>query len=297
VTEPGSSLASETFATLLVRALAVGAPGLLAVLSGFVFLLALAGGNPVVSKEFRTRAMGRMHWMLRLIGVCLIVSLGLALLAAQWAADQPDKAGYLGGLLVVFQMALVVLITPALSAGLISVELESGGWQLLQVTRLSTRQIIFGKLLSVATTLVLLLAATVPGYFVLLAIDRSLFMQRVLDVLACLGLTSLFALLLGAACSSLFRKTAVTTTIAYLILVGLCVGTLSAWLGEGILFAPSLVERVLAFNPVAAALSAMKMPGFDQYDLLSFNWWFLAIASAACTVVLWGRVWWLNRPK
>ncbi len=281
--------------------------------------------NPVMVKEFRTRALGRSHWMMRMIGLCLMVSLGLMLLAANWATDNPEqnKTAYLGGILVAFQMALIVLTAPALSAGLISVELESGGWQLLQLTRLRPRQIVVGKLLSVAATLGLLLIATLPGYAVLWFIDAEQYLPRIVNVLICLLLTAAFSLMLGAACSALFRKTAITTTIAYGVLVVLCVGTLVMWLGQGALFSQQLAAKVLALNPVATALAVMKVPGFEVYAVplnqfpwwtalvgalpggpwrtyvenAPFNWLLLVIGSIACAALLWIRTWRLSRPQ
>lgn len=252
--------------------------------------------NPVMVKEFRTRALGRGHWMMRLIGACLIVSIALMLMAAQWVASKPDQVPYLGGALVIFQMALVLLITPALSSGLIAVEVESRGWQLLQVTRLSPLSIVIGKLLSVVATVVLLLLATIPGYAVLLVIDSG-YQDRVVGVMICLVVTAAFALLLGAACSSLVKRTAVSTTVAYLLIVVLSVGTLVPWLGEGELFGAALVEKVLLVNPVAAALSIMRMPGFDQYNITQTNWQILGGASVFFLIVLWFRAWWMSRPE
>lgn len=298
VAAPGSPADPMSFAEKFTRVLLACIPAMFAILAGFSFLFGLAGGHPVIVKEFRSRALGRSSWMMRLIGLCLIVSIGLTYLTASWSgtAVHVERADYLGGVLVVFQMALIVLITPALSAGLISVELESGGWQLMQTTRLAPRQIVFGKLISVATTVLLLLLATVPGYLVLLVVNQQ-YMPMVIEVLITLGLTALFTLLLGAACSSLFRKTAATTTTAYLVLLGLCVGTLVFWLGEGMLFGRSLVEPVLAANPVAAGLSAMKVPGFAQYQIVETNWKVLGIGSAVAAAALWLRVWWLSRPQ
>jgi len=252
--------------------------------------------NPVMMKELRTRALGRGHWMMRLIGACLIVSLALMLMAAQWTASKPEQIGYLGGVLVIFQMALVLLITPALSSGLIAVEVESRGWQLLQVTRLSSLSIVVGKLLSVAMTVVLLLLATIPGYAVLLVIDSG-YQDRVVGVLISLVITAVFALMLGAACSSIVKRTAVSTTLAYLFIVVLCVGTLVPWLGEGTLFGQSLVEQVLVINPVAAALSIMRMPGFEQYEIAPMNWRIMGIASGVFALTLWFRAWWMSRPE
>lgn len=253
--------------------------------------------NPVMVKEFRTRVLGRAHWMMRLIGACLIISLALMLAAANWAAAQPDKLGFLGGVIVIFQMALVILVTPALSSSLVSIELESGGWPLLQSTPLSPLSIVVGKLLSVAWPVMLLLLATVPGYAVLLLIDAPHFAGRVIGVLVSLALTALFSLLLGAACSSLSRRTAPASALAYLVLVALCAGTLVAWLGEGTLFSPALVEHVLVVNPLAAALATMEMPGFEDDHITTTNWCVLGAGSAGLALLLWVRVRQLSRPQ
>lgn len=280
----------------LIGSAMVAAPALIGLVFALAAAVGLLWGSPVVVKELLTRMMGRAHWMMRLIGLCLVVSLLLTLAAAQWTSASPEKIGYLGGALVIFQMALIILITPALSAALISAERESGAWQLLQSTPLRPIQIVLGKLLSVVSTIVLLLLATLPGYVVLVYVDES-FIPRVKAVLITLGLTALFALMLGAACSSVLRKTAATTAAAYLLLIVLCIGTMLAWLAEGALLGTEVVHDILTFNPLAAALALMQVPGFDRYDLTPGNWQFLAIGSAVLGMVLWARTWWLTRPE
>lgn len=259
--------------------------------------------NPVMAKEFRSRSFGRSHWVMRMVSACLIISLGLALVAAATqggmgsvGSKQWVSADFLGAVLVLFQMGLVILVAPALSTALISSELEAGSWQLLQMTRLRPMQIVAGKLLSALWSLVLLLVATIPGYAVLLLI-REEYTTRVWQVLVVLALTSLFAVLLGAMCSSLFRRTTAATTAAYILIVALCVGTLLPWLGEGTLFGRDVVATALKVNPVAAALSIIQMPGLADYQLVPFIWQFLAGASLFCAIVLWIRTWQLTRPS
>ena len=43
----------------------------------------------------------------------------------------------IGAIIVTLQVALILLFTPTLAAGLISGEIESGGWDLLRTTPLS----------------------------------------------------------------------------------------------------------------------------------------------------------------
>lgn len=193
--------------------------------------------NPVMVKEFRCRRFGRSHWMLRLVALCAVISLALSCVAVLGVLDWGVET--IGSIMVILQMALLVLLGPSLSSGLISSERETGGWQLLQMTPLSAGAILRGKLLSVAWPLFLVLSATLPGYVVMIAVDPGL-TGPVLRVLACLGLTAVFAVLLGAAVSSLFRHTAAATTVAYLALLTVCAGPLLFWLGRD---APSGTAR------------------------------------------------------
>ncbi|MAE65742.1 MAG: ABC transporter [Phycisphaeraceae bacterium] len=250
--------------------------------------------NAVLVKEFRTRRFGRAHWMMRLFGICLILSLGLVWVAS--IGTQERGVSVLGAILVVLQMTLLILMTPSLASGLISAERETGGWLLLQNTPLSARSIVFGKLVSVSWTLLLLLLATLPGYAVLIFIDTSEWV-RITQVLITMVITAIFALLLSASVSSFFKRTAPATTTAYAVLVGIVAGTMLFHMGRGAPFSTDLVERVLAFNPLAAALQQIRAPQFEQYQLVPLNWWYMAGACLICLLVLLLRTWRLTKPS
>jgi ABC-type transport system involved in multi-copper enzyme maturation permease subunit len=250
--------------------------------------------NPVMVKEFRCRRFGRWHWMLRLVALCAVLSLALSCVAVLGVRDWGVET--IGSIMVFLQMALLVLLTPSLSSGLISSELETGGWQLLQLTPLSAGAILRGKLLSVVWPLFLVLAATLPGYLVLITLQPELTGQ-VLRVLGCLGMTAVFAVLLGAAVSSLFRHTAAATTVAYLALLAVCAGPLLFWLGRDAPFGHRTVEAVLTIDPLATALNASNNPAFTRYDLLPANWWFLAAACLVLLTFLYFRTWQLTQPR
>jgi ABC-type transport system involved in multi-copper enzyme maturation permease subunit len=249
--------------------------------------------NPVMVKEFRSRRFGRSHWTLRLIAVCAILSLGLSYIAAAGALGWGPAV--IGGALVLLQAALLLLFAPSLAAGLISAEREGGGWELLRTTPLSPGRILRGKLVSVAWPLVLLMCGTLPGYVVMMTVDPALAPQ-VKRVVACLGVTALFAVLVSATASSLFRSTAIATAAANLALVGVCLVPLLAWLGRDAPFGHGTVEAVLTISPVAAALHAADTPGFAEYELLPANWWLIGAACFGLLVLLVFRVRQLYRP-
>jgi ABC-type transport system involved in multi-copper enzyme maturation permease subunit len=250
--------------------------------------------NPVMVKEFRSRRFGRSHWTLRLVALCAIASLGLCLVAASgmisWGVE------LIGGVFVLLQVALLVVFAPSLASSLVSAERETGAWHLLRMTPLRPGAILRGKLLSVAWPLFLLLFATLPGYVVITVVKPELSAQ-VERVVICLILTAVFAVLLSAAASAVFRSTATATIASYVALLAVCVGPLLVWLGREAPFGHSTVQAVLLIDPVAAALQACDTPGFTHYDLLPLNWYIIGWTCAALLLFLTLRTWQLCRPE
>ncbi len=252
--------------------------------------------NPVLAKEFRCRRFGRSHWIMRIIGACLIISLLLTLATATGVSNRGGRTDMIGAILVILQMSLLILLTPSLAGGLISSERETGGWQLLQATPLSAWTIMTGKLMSVMGTLLLLLLATLPGYVVMIAIDPGQ-KVRIIQVLVTLVLTAVFALLLSATVSSMFRRTAAATATAYALLLGLTAGTMLVWLGRSGPFTQDAVQTVLRFNPVAAGLSLIRAPGFAEYVLVPDHWWIMGGICVLLLLILLYRTWRLTKPQ
>ncbi len=249
--------------------------------------------NPVMVKEFRSRTFGRVHWLLRLVAACAIGSMGLTVIATSgtiaWGTER------IVGAMVVLQLALLVLFGPALGASLISAEVESGGWVQLLMTPLSSLRIVFGKLLSVFLTLMLILLATVPGYWALTFIDPDTRgpLNRVMISLVVVSMEILFV---SAWLGSLHRRAAVATITSYIAILTLIAGTFLVWVAQDRPFGKDFVERVLVFNPVAGALSEIRMPGFEQYRLLPEAWWVGGTVAglALCGLIL--QTWRLTKP-
>jgi ABC-type transport system involved in multi-copper enzyme maturation permease subunit len=248
--------------------------------------------NAVMVKEFRSRRFGRSHWTIRLLALCAILSLAFSVVALTGALGWGVEV--IGGGLVLLQIALLILFAPSLAAGLVSAERESGTWRLLRMTPLSPFSVLFGKLLSVAWPLALLLCATLPGYVVMMTIKPTLIPQ-VERVAACLVLTAVFLVLVSATASTLFRSTAAAMTASYVAILTICAAPLLFWLGRGAPFGRETVAAVLLVNPVAAALQASETPGFTDYELLPANWWIIGAACVALLAFLTVRTWQLFR--
>jgi ABC-type transport system involved in multi-copper enzyme maturation permease subunit len=229
-----------------------------------------------------------------LIALCAVISLTLTYAATLGAIGW--NAETIGGIMVTLQVALLVLLTPSIAAGLISTERESGGWTLLRVTPLSASRILRGKLLSVAWTLLLILCATLPGYAVMIYIKPAL-TEQIKQVLICLVLTAVLTALLSATVSSFFRRTAAATATSYALLLLMSGGTLLVWLGRDAPFGHNTVETVLTLNSMAAALSIIGTDGFSQYHLVPANWWLTGSLSACLLLILCVRTWRLTLPE
>ncbi|QDV43662.1 ABC-2 family transporter protein [Stieleria neptunia] len=249
--------------------------------------------NPVMVKEFRCRRFGRSQWLFRLVALCAVVSMVLTFAAATSVTSWGTET--IGGLVVILQVILIVVMTPSLTSGLISGERDGGGWELLRLTPLTSLKIVRGKLLSVLWTLLLVLMATLPGYLVMIYIEPQMWYQVNL-VLVCLAWTVVYTVAVSAAVGSLFRTTAVATTVTYVVVMALFLVPLLVWLGRGAPFGFEMVQRVLLVNPVGAALSVIETPGFENYNLLPAAWYISGGFSALMFLVFGLKVWRLTRP-
>lgn len=249
--------------------------------------------NPVMVKEFQCRQFGRMHWLLRLVAGCAVLSLLLTLASARGTESRGVE--YTGALIIVLQVSLIVLLTPGLAAGMIAGEIEGGSWNLLRATPLGPARILFGKLISVLLTLALLLCATLPGYAVIMLI-KPILQPQVMQVLGCLVASAVLAMLISAAVSSLCRSTAIATTVAYGALIALFGGTMLIWVNRDAPFGNTMVENTLRLNPMAAALNAMQAEGFTSYNLIPSAWWIAGVSSGLLLVLLFVQTLRLTRP-
>ncbi len=249
--------------------------------------------NPVMVKEFRTRKFGRLHWLIRLVAVCAIGSLTLTVISATGTVSW--GVARIAGTLVLLQTSLLIVLGPSLAAGLIAAERETGGWQLMRMTPMAAHRIVIGKLMSVMWTMGLVLLATLPGYVVMMLIQPSLSPQ-VQRVLISLCMATLVIVSVSAMVSSFWSSAVAATATSYGVLLALFAGTLLVWLARGKPFGAEFVERVLAWNPAAAALAEIRTPGFEVYTLVPGSWWISLGISVGCLIVLSIRTWMLTHP-
>ncbi len=129
--------------------------------------------NPVVTKELRGRMRGaRTYWLL--FGYLLLLSLLFFFWYLGWWSSHANamqtggaSAAFTAGrmffkVLFYAQAVMIALITPALTAGAISVEREQRTFEMLRSTVLKPRAIVWGKLTSSVSFVILLLTSSLP---------------------------------------------------------------------------------------------------------------------------------------
>ena len=220
--------------------------------------------NPVFAKELRGKAYGGGVWVLRAAYLCFAVSLLLMwLVAGRLGQQSPDAVRTVA---VVFQLGLVALVVPALTAGAVTQERERSNLDLLRLTRVGAARFLAGKLMVAAVFLVFLAAGFAPLWYVFHFL-RANTPREILLCWAILGAAMWFALMTGLAASAVARRTAVATAVAYGVEALVVVATLFPVVAPGRLALPT-AEAILAWNPVATALQVATAGQFQSWGEL-----------------------------
>lgn len=212
--------------------------------------------NPIVAKEYRTRMRTWRSPLAITIYIVLLGGIGWAVFSAIAAtqggygqAPQGGLGAELFGFLVLFQVALLAFITPAITAGAISGERERQTIDLLFVTPIAPFSIIWGKLLASMSFIVLLLLISVP-IFSLVFLFGGIELDQVVYAFLVTAVTAMTLGFLGVAFSTLFRRTLAATVAAYGAGFVLLVGTLV----YGLLF-PTTVDPNANTPPAPPAVT------------------------------------------
>jgi len=265
--------------------------------------------NPVLVKECRTRPILQSQWLLRAFAICLIASLVL-MLVATWSvkalvgessrliptsvgarADTGAMISAVAGMMAV----LVVLIGPAVAAGAICSDRESGVWDLIRATKVSSLRIASGKFQASIIPMLLLAVAMTPSLLLVLYFQSHL-LSEVLRVLQVIGMTILFVTAAGMCSSSIFPRTSLATAATYALVATVGLLTLLVLLGTRYgLFTEQSVRWIFALNPVTAALDAAGNQAMQRYDLRVQFLRITGIATVGMFLITVARVFVLRR--
>ena len=246
--------------------------------------------NPMLVKEFRTRPMLQGQWLLRAVGWCIIIAvllmIGQVLAIKAVMADrsgvaiiEEDLPSVAAALIVI----IVVLVGPAITGGTLVSDRESGVWDLIRTTRLSSWRIVSGKFQAAVIPLLLIVLAIIPTLFVLpFLVDFTVNLWPiVLRILAVVLMTVAFVAAAGMFFSGLCARTATATAWTYALVLTMGLLTLLMLLGQS-RFSDSVIRTVFVFSPLAAALEAAGNATMRKYGIM---WRHLLVVGAASFVM------------
>ncbi len=126
-----------------------------------------------------------------------------------------------------FEFTLILLIVPALTSGAVSGERERQTLDLLLSTKMNCWDIIVGKLGASFRTVLIVIMSGFP-VLSLVFIYGGISEFDIVFLFAYYVITALFTGSLGIMLSALFKKTATSTAVSYIILLLLTAGTIAA---------------------------------------------------------------------
>ncbi|MFQ5856185.1 MAG: ABC transporter permease [Anaerolineae bacterium] len=220
--------------------------------------------NPVIIKELRSRMRGgRAFAILTAFLLTLsFVSYGLYRIAG--VATRFEASGLVSAMigqtlfagLAFLELFLVLFITPALTAGTVSGEHENLTYEMLVATPLKPRTILWGKLVSAMSYVLLLIFAAIP-LASLVFIFGGVAPADALKALLMLVVTAVTFGAVGLFFSSLTGRTARATVLSYSFLLLVSIGTLFMFVLWGIIQNTEPPRAILFLNPFSGMASVL----------------------------------------
>ena len=177
--------------------------------------------NPILASSARRRMRSARTPLLITLYGALIFFFGLSMAFGQFANPtisiytmSKGMQAYAG--MLVIQFAMILLITPAMTAASIAGERERQTLDMLLVTNTGSLRIVAGKLLESLGYVALLLVAGLPAMCLTLITGGVTLLDVLIGALFLL-VTAFAALSVGIFASALFRRTVTATVMAYLI--------------------------------------------------------------------------------
>ncbi len=218
--------------------------------------------NPIIVKEIRSRMRGpRVFITLTLIllamGAVMFAMLQILLASARYTNVLSPQVGQsLFAALAFLELFMICAITPAVTAGAVSSEKERQTYEMLMSTPLSPTSILWGKLVSALSYVLLLLFAGVPLASVVF-IFGGVAPRDMLKALMVLGAISVAYGILGMFMSVLFGRTGRATVASFITVVVLMIGPLFLAALIGVVRGGEPPRWILAPSPISALSSAL----------------------------------------
>ncbi len=240
--------------------------------------------NPVVLKELRSRMRGGRAFIL--ITAYLVLLGGLVsflFLGFYTSSRSPGSISNITqtmgktvfGVVVGMELMMVCFVAPALTAGAISAERERQTYDLLRTTLLRGRALVFGKLVSALSFLLLLLVVAFPLQS-LAFLFGGVAIEEVLIAFLILVITAITFSAIGLFISSFTKRILASTVISYVV-------------ANIVLFGiPIIIYLSLAFLGSFAFGSYINLTNTQELileiGLLTIGWFFVSVNPLATAI-------------
>ncbi len=227
--------------------------------------------NPLIIKDMRGYVRGsRAFWTLTgyLLGLGVLAyglyKIILVSAHGQFGPGGPPMSAFVGQSLFLglafLEMLAVCFVTPALTSGTISGEVERHTYDTLLSTSLRPVSILWGKMVASLIYVQLLILAAIP-LFSIVFLFGGVSLRDMVQAVGLLGLTAITYGTLGLFFSALTRRTGRATVWSYLVVVGLIFGSILAWWVVSAGGNSGASPKILYLNPISALISAVVTPG------------------------------------
>lgn len=181
--------------------------------------------NPILRNEMKTDSRQFRFYMLLMLYIGLLgipVLISYRAICNQYRIEASQFIT-LYVLLACIQAIILMFIVPALAAGSISGEREKQTLDILLTTKMSCRSIIYGKILTVTSKVVLLIFCTMPVYAIMLFLGGI----KLIHIITCnlyLVMTTIFVASMCTWISTMVKTTKFANVAAYFVELGLIIG-------------------------------------------------------------------------
>jgi ABC-type transport system involved in multi-copper enzyme maturation permease subunit len=227
--------------------------------------------NPIIVKEFRSRMRGwRAFAMLTAYLIFLaLFSYGvyrIILISSPYSLAGMPLSPFIGQALYAaitnLSLFFVAFLTPALTATAISSEHENLTLEMLQATPLAAHTILFGKLVSTASYIFLLLFAAIPMVSLVFIFGGVAPFDLVLAALVIWATAITFGMI-GLFFSAWRKRTIQAVVLSYLAILTLIGGTYTLYIFWGVMARDFPPRAILVINPFSALASVLAGGGYQ----------------------------------
>lgn len=218
--------------------------------------------NPIIVKEIRSRMRGPRAFitltvMLVAMGGLMYGLLQIILASARYTNILSPQVGQaLFASLVFLLLFMIAAVTPAVTAGAISGEKEKQTYEMLMSTPLSPSSILWGKLVSALSYVLLLLFAAIPLASVVFIFGGVALRDMIKALIVLLVIAAAYGVL-GLFFSALLGRTGRATVASFLTVIILMIGPIFVAGLVGVLRGGEPPRWILAPSPISGLSAAL----------------------------------------